>query len=300
MIDITKSITAPPYKTAVALGYFDGLHLGHVGVISAAIARQDLKTAVFTFNCDSTLPKFQKPEDIVSFDNKCELMRRMGVEYLFAPDFAEVCGLEAEEFISEILVKRLNAGFACCGRSFRFGKGGSGDAEFLKKVGKKYGIDVEIVQDVCYNGVTISSTYIRELIRNGNISEANRLLGYELWYNLPVISGNRIGRTLNFPTINQIIPETNIIPKHGVYKSYVEVKGRHYRGVTNIGIKPTVEVRSDGHGVVMETHIIGFDGDLYGEHIPVSLVSYLRPEIKFSGLEELKKQIEADKQRSMS
>ncbi len=299
MINITYGADVPSEKTAVALGYFDGLHLGHIGVITAALSQRDMKPAVFTFNCDTTLPKFMQPEDIISFENKCELMQRVGVKYLYAPDFAEVCGYPAEDFIREILVKKLNAGFACCGRSFRFGKGGSGSPELLAEIGAKYGIKVEVVQDVCHEGVPISSTYIRELIRNGKVEEANKLLGYDLWYRLPVVHGNKIGHTLSFPTINQIIPETNIIPKFGVYKSFVSIDGRNYRSITNIGIKPTVEDRRDGTGAVMETHIIGFDGDLYGQNISVSLISYLRPERKFASLQELKAQIAADKEAAL-
>ena len=123
MIDITYG-SPPKKKTAVALGYFDGLHLGHVYVIGKALSQKELAPAVFTFNCDTTLPKFAKQEDIISFENKREMLEKMGVEYLYAPDYAEVCGLSYEQFVSEILVKKLNAGFACCGESFRFGKGG--------------------------------------------------------------------------------------------------------------------------------------------------------------------------------
>ena len=299
MIDITYGGTAAG-KTAVALGYFDGLHLGHVGVINAALAQEGLSPAVFTFNRDTTLPKFKKPEDIISFENKCELFEKMGVEYVYAPDFAEVCGLSAEEFVSEILIKRLNAGFACCGTNFRFGKGGLGTPEMLAEIGAKYGMRAQTVPDVCSDGVMISSTHIRELIRNGDIQQANGLLGYELWYRLVVVRGNEIGRTLSFPTINQIIPETNVIPRFGVYSSFAEVNGVKYRGVTNIGVKPTVKHRHDGGGVVMETHIIGFDGDLYGQKIAVALRRFIRPEREFAGLSELKAQIAADKQAVLS
>jgi len=295
LINITYDAASPSERTAVALGYFDGLHLGHIGVITAALAKHELKPAVFTFNCDTTLPKFQNPEDIISFENKCELMQKVGVEYLYAPDFAEVCGYPAEEFVTEILMKRLNAGFACCGRNFRFGKGGSGTPEILKELGKKHGFEVEIVPDVCHNGEIISSTHIRELIREGEIEQANTLLGYDLWYRLPVIHGNHIGKSLEFPTINQIIPETNIVPKFGAYKSFVDIGGRHYRAITNIGVKPTVTDRHDGSGAVMETHIIGFDGDLYGQRISVSLIGFIRPEQKFASLDELKKQLNLDK-----
>ena len=296
MIDITYG--APPLfdeqRTAVALGYFDGLHLGHIGVIGAAKKQLDLngfRPAVFTFNCDTTLPKFKSPEDIISFENKCELLEKIGVEYMYAPDFAEVCSLAAEDFVKEILVKKLNTGFACCGKNFRFGLGGQGTPEALKSIGKKYDISVEIVEDVCLDGELISSTHIRELIRNGNIEEANRLLGYELWFRLPVVRGNGLARTMNYPTINQIIPATNIIPKFGVYKSFVEVDGHQYRGITNIGIRPTVV---NAGGTVMETHILNFSGDLYDKNISISLCSFLRPEKKFAGLEELKEQITID------
>lgn len=290
MIDITYG--APPAeRTAVALGYFDGLHLGHIGVIGAALARRDLKPAVFTFNCDTTLPKFRSPEDIISFENKRELMEKMGVEYICAPDFAEVCTLTDEDFVRELLRERLNAGFACCGRNFRFGLGGYGTPERLTEIGARYGMDVEIVEDVCLDGELISSTRIRELIRNGDIEEANRLLGYELMFKLPVVEGNRIARTLSFPTINQIIPKTNVIPRFGVYASYVSVHGRHYRGITNIGIRPTVV---DGGETVMETHILNFDGELYGESVAVSLTRFLRPERKFASLDELKRHIAED------
>ncbi|MGN1119161.1 MAG: bifunctional riboflavin kinase/FAD synthetase [Oscillospiraceae bacterium] len=298
MTDITYG-GAPHGKTAVALGYFDGLHLGHVGVIKTALTQEGLCPAVFTFTCDTTLPKFSNPEDIISFESKCELLDRIGVEYIFAPDFAEVCGLSAEEFISEILIKRLNAGFACCGTNFRFGKGGKGTPELLAEVGAKYGMRAQTVPDVCCDGVMISSTRIRELIRNGDITQANRLLGYDLRYRLTVVRGNALGRKLSFPTINQIIPETNVIPRRGVYSSYTEVDGKRYPSVTNIGVKPTVE-RHDGTGTVMETHIIGFDGDLYGQKISVALRRFIRPEKKFAGLDELKAQIAADKQAALS
>ena len=161
----------------------------------------------------------------------------------------------------------------------------------LEEIGKKYGITVKIAEDVCLDGELISSTHIRELIRKGEIEAANRLLGYELMFNLPVVYGNQLGRTIDFPTINQVIPETNIIPRFGAYKSYVQVHGKHYRGITNIGVRPTV---GDNTKVVMETHIVGFSGNLYGEKIAVSLVKFLREERKFADLNELKKQLKED------
>lgn len=290
MIDITYGASARE-RTAVALGYFDGLHLGHMGVIGAALAQRDLKPAVFTFNCDTTLPKFRSPEDLISFENKCELVEAAGVEYLYAPDFAEVCTLTDEDFVRRILHERLNAGFACCGRNFRFGLGGHGTPERLLKIGGKYGIRVQIVEDVCLDGEPISSTHIRELIRNGEIEQANRLLGYEWRFRLPVVHGKKLARELCFPTINQILPPTNVKPRFGVYQSYVLVHGKNMRGITNIGIRPTM---NDNMGVICETHILSFDGDLYGENIAVSLCRFIRPERKFADIAELKAQIERD------
>lgn len=290
MIDITNGAPIRD-KTAVALGYFDGLHLGHMVVIGAALAQREMKPAVFTFNCDTTLPKFRSPEDIISFENKCELLSKAGVEYIYAPDFANVCTLTDEDFVEQILHKILNAGYACCGRNFRFGLGGHGTPERLETIGARFGISVEIIEDVCLDGEMISSSHIRELIRMGEIEQANRLLGYEWQFKLPVVHGNEIGRMISFPTINQILPETNVMPRFGVYRSFVNVHGRHYRGITNIGVRPTIE---NSRGVICETHIMNFSGDLYGESIAVSLCDFIRPERKFANVDELKTQIQQD------
>ena len=294
MIDITYG--APPRdKTAVALGYFDGLHLGHMVVIGTALAQRELKPAVFTFNCDTTLPKFRRPEDIISFENKCELLSKAGVEYVYAPDFADVCTFTDEDFVKKILHETLNAGYACCGRNFRFGLGGHGTPEILTALGEKYGIRVEIIEDVCLDGEMISSSHIRELIRMGDIGQANRLLGYEWQFKVPVVHGNELGRTMNFPTINQILPETNVMPLFGVYSSFVHFHGKHYRGITNIGIRPTIE---NSRGVICETHILDYSGDLYGENVTVALYKFIRPERKFANIDELKAQIEQDIEQS--
>lgn len=290
LINITYG-EPPREKTAVALGYFDGLHLGHMGVIGAALAQRDMRPAVFTFSCDTTLPKFQSPEDIISFENKRELMEKAGVEYIFAPDFANVCVLTDEDFVRKILRDTMNAGYACCGRNFRFGLGGHGTPERLAEIGAKYGVRAETVEDVCLDGELISSTRIREFLRRGEIEKANRLLGYEWQFTLPVEHGNEFGRTLGFPTINQRLPDTNVTPRLGVYKSGVTLRGKTFRGITNIGTRPTIE---NSHGIICETHILDFEGDLYGENVTVALRGFIRPERKFADTEELRARIAAD------
>lgn len=290
MTDITNG-AVPAEKTAVALGYFDGLHPGHMAVIDTALGQKGLSPAVFTFNCDTTLPKFRRQEDIISFPAKCAMLDKKGVKYLFAPDFADVCRLTPEEFASEILVGKLNAGFVCCGNNFRFGLGGYGTPDKLCELGKRLGFRAEIVPDICLDGELISSTHIREFIRSGEIRAANRLLGYELWFRLPVLHGNEIGRTISFPTINQVIPQTNVIPRFGVYKSIVELDGEKFHGITNVGVRPTIK---GSEGIILETHILNFSGDLYGQEVTVALIDFIRPERKFDSIDKLKEQIAVD------
>ena len=282
-------------KSAVALGFFDGLHLGHTQVIVQALLHE-LPSIVFTFSGSSLLPKFSRREDIITHAFKLELLEKMGVKHIYAPDFADVKDMTAEQFVQEILVERLNARFVSCGYDFRFAKGGTANADTLCELCRKHGIEVCVVPAVKEDGETVSSTLIRQLIKSGDMEKANRFLGYELTYSLEVIHGKQNGRKMGFPTINQTIPEGMTVPKHGVYKSRTRVGDTDYPSVTNIGVKPTIDLEEgEVRKPLMETHIIGFDGDLYGERITVSLLSYMRGERKFSGLQELSEQLEKDK-----
>lgn len=288
-------------KSAVALGFFDGLHLGHIEVIKRTLLKDGLRSVVFTFNDKTVLPKFKERQNIISYDFKVELLSKIGVDYIFAPDFADLRNLSPEEFVTEILQKRLNAEFVACGYDFRFAKGGKGSSEDLERICGEKGIDVCVVPAVTEDGITVSSTVIRELIKKGDIKKANILLGYELTYILPVVSGKQNGRKMGFPTINQAIPEGMIIPKFGVYKSWTEIKSHVYPSVTNIGVKPTI-ARDEGEKAVplMETNIIGFSGDLYGQNVRVILRDFMREEKRFDSMELLAQQIERDKRAACS
>ena len=282
-------------KSAVALGFFDGLHLGHTQVIVQALL-QELTPIIFTFSNRSLLPKFTRREDIITYDFKSELLESMGVKHIFAPDFTDVKDMTAQQFVEEILVRRLKAGFVSCGYDFRFAKGGKADADTLRELCGRQGIEVCVVPAVIIDGETVSSTLIRELIKGGDIEKANLLLGYELTYSLEVIHGKMNGRKIGFPTINQAIPEGMTVPRQGVYKSRTRVGNTDYPSITNIGVKPTIRLEENERRVpLMETHIIGFEGDLYGERIRVSLLAYMREERKFKGLDELSGQLEKDK-----
>lgn len=290
-------MTAKNRPSAVALGFFDGLHLGHIEVIKRALLKDGLCSVVFTFNDKTSLPKFsgKKGHCIITHEQKTEIFGGLGVERVYAPDFGDVKDYTAREFVERILRDELNASFVVCGYDFRFGKGGEGNPETLKQLCSEYGMECEVVPAVAVDGVTVSSTAIREMITKGDIETANRFLGYELSYKLPVTQGSKIGRTIGFPTINQKIPDYMVKPKNGVYKSWTIVDGRTYRSITNIGVKPTVDYKG---GAVMETHITGYDGNLYGQTVRVALREFIRDEKKFAGLEELKRQIEEDKAKS--
>lgn len=283
--------------SAVALGFFDGLHLGHIEVIKRALLKDGLCPVVFTFNDKTLLPKFRDRTGhcIITHEHKMEIFSKIGAEYIFAPDFNDVKDYSARDFVEKILKNLLCAGLVVCGYDFRFGKGGEGNPDTLRSLCAEHGIACEVVPAVSVDGETVSSTVIREKIRNGDIEGANKCLGYELSYSLPVLKGKQIGRTMGFPTVNQEIPDYMVKPKNGVYKSWTIAEGKTYRSITNIGVKPTVDYKGKA---LMETHIIGFDGDLYGKNVRIALREYLRDEVKFGSLGELKAQLEADKEKA--
>lgn len=297
MTDITAAgfTQGTTSKSSVALGFFDGLHLGHMQVIKQAL-KQELAPVVFTFSHKSILPKLGRREDIITYDLKLKLLEKSGVRYVYAPDFADVKDMTAQQFVQEILVRRLNAGFVSCGYDFHFAKGGTADADTLCRLCKEQGIEVCVVPAVKLDGEAVSSTLIRQLIKSGDMEKANRFLGYKLTYSLEVIHGKKNGRKMGFPTINQTIPAGMTVPKHGVYKSRTKIGDTDYPSVTNIGVKPTIDLEQGEQRIpLMETHIIGYDGDLYGQKISVSLLSFMREERKFDGLKELSQQLEKDK-----
>ncbi len=283
-------------KTAAALGFFDGLHMGHKAVISCASEagkRLGIPLSVMTFAGEPDLPKFDGRKDmcLMPYEEKKEMLKLCGARYIVAYDFAKIKGMPPAKFFKKTILGDMNAAYVVCGEDFRFGKGGSGDAVLLGKLCEDYGIDFEIVPAYKIDGVTVSSSYIRELIREGDVEKAMKMLGHTLSYTLTVHHGKTIGHAMGFPTINQRIPEYMVRPKYGVYASRVIVDGQPYHAMTDIGVKPTVV--SDTNET-METHIIGFDGDLYGEKIKVELIKFIREEKRFDGLSALKEQLSAD------
>ena len=282
-------------KTAVALGLFDGVHRGHQLVIGRACEykTQGFKSAVFTFATDTVTTKGHdgKIEMILTDDAKQKCFEKLGVDYLFSPRFSDYKDMSCEDFVKKVLKEKLNCERAVCGTDFRFGSGARGDCETLGRLGEKYGIKVDVIRQLCDANGVISSTVIRSAIRFGEMDMVNEMLGYTFFMELPVLRGQQIARTLDHPTINQVIPQGQIIPRYGVYCTRACIDGRQYGAVTNVGVKPTFNKQTTP---LAETYIIGFEGDLYGKTVKVYFDKFLRPEKKFDSVELLKEQIDRD------
>lgn len=279
-------------RTAVSLGIFDGVHIGHRAVLNSA-KKSGLKTAVFTFLSETVTTKGNKGV-IYTDKRKLEILKSLGVEYILAPRFSDFKDMSAEDFVKEVLAGALNAEEVFCGEDFRFGKGAEAGVSELCKLCLKYGVKLSVTPPVMYNGQAVSSTRIKNALANGDVFSANAMLYEKFGYFEKVVHGNEIGRTLNFPTINQVIPEKTILPKFGVYITEVEVSGEIYKGVSNVGVKPTVGNKEP----LIETHILNFSGNLYGKSLKVKLVKFLREEKKFASLDELKGQVDFDIQNA--
>lgn len=207
----------------------------------------------------------------------------MGVEYVFSPDFDDIKNMTGEEFARDILVKCMNAGAVVCGDNFRFGKNASCGVEELEIFGLKYGFSVEVVK---LRKNDFSSEKFRIMLKNGELSKENLYIFYG-----KVVHGNQIGRTINFPTINQGYSNGQLVPKYGVYFTKTIIDGISYNSITNVGVKPTIV----GERLPLaETHILDFSGDLYGRDIEVEFCKFIRLEMKFSSVDALKNQISRD------
>ena len=290
-------------KCAVALGIFDGVHLGHRAVLDLALEQEKngLVPAVFSFSPSAVIRKTSGQDGyIYNWSQKFHMLQKLGFsgENIHFVDFEDVCGFSGEEFCEKILKNRfLNAEAVCCGKDFRFGKDASCGVEDLERFGEKYGFEVHTADDVEIDGAAVSSGRIRRLLMSGGIEKAEGLLGMPYRISGKVVHGRQIGRTIDFPTVNQLFEERQLVPVFGVYASSAVIDGKKYDSVTNIGVKPTVGAEK---APLAETHIIGFSGDIYGRSIDIELRKFLRPEVKFNSLDELKKQISKDVSDSIS
>lgn len=277
--------------TSVALGLFDGLHIGHQQVIAGAVSAkaQGLTPAVFTFDGSPSAVKGAAADRILSSERKLELLEQYGVEMVYHIPFELVRHMEPETFVRQVLMGVCGAKRICCGFNFRFGQGASADSVDLSRICAQCGIEAFVAPAVREDGIPVSATRLRELIRAGEMEQAAEMLGRHFSLDFQVVHGRELGRQMGTPTINQPLPDDFVRPKFGVYASLVTLPEGRFAGVTNVGVKPTVtEGKPDADAVIAETWIIGFDGLLYGRRVQVELLSFIRPEKKFPSLDALK------------
>ncbi len=280
-------------KSVIALGYFDGVHLGHRAVLKKATEQAEklgVLSAAFSFTDNKKEGKKSQLGKIYSTQRKCELLSELGFDFVIMPDFSAFSSLCPEEFVNT-LKNNFNACAFVCGRDFRFGKGAVGDAALLKELAAIRGIETYVVEDVVLDGQNVSSTRIRKALSEGDIKTANKLLGREYSIRAEVAHGKNIGSKVLYPTINQPFEDGGALLKFGVYASKTVYDGKEMPSVTNIGVCPTF---LDERKPTSETYIIDADVNLYGKNVEVRLLDFLREEKQFESPEALKIQIEKD------
>lgn len=281
----------------VALGCFDGIHLGHRAVIQSA------KEQALHLGLPLTVWTFEEPPKNYFFPGsvplitdkraKQEQMRRLGVDVLVCVPFEQnVCQMKAEDFFDTILVKRLKATHIVCGFDYSFGVGGKGTVELLTKLCHNASIGITVLPAVTVDRQAVSSSAIRQAMEAGDAEKVTALLGRPYSLRTVVVDGQKLARKLGFPTINQVFSPGALIPRYGVYATRVTMQGskRRYYGITNVGIRPTV----GGKTLYAETHIFDFHGDLYGKWVKVEFLSFIRGETSFQSLKDLQAQVYTD------
>ena len=274
-----------------ALGFFDGVHLGHQALLRQCVAlaaQLDSHAAAMTFSGHPrSLFTAQPPLLITPDADRDALLHRYGIRYVHKlPVSKEVMSTPWEQFLTKLLA--LGAVGFVCGKDFRFGCCGEGDAQKLESFCRERGLPCRIVEEQMLDGIRISSTHIRSLIEEGRMAEAVRFLGHPHVLTGRVVPGRQLGRTIGIPTANLAIPEDIVRPLHGVYACKAKTSEGLFLAVTNVGSRPTVE----GHHITVEPWLLDFSGDLYGKEITLEFYAFLRPERKFTSLEALKQEIQ--------
>lgn len=285
-------------KTAVTVGKFDGVHKGHAYLYTVINDKKKdgYSSLVLTFS-NSVRDKLNDAElgMLITDEERKVMMESQGIDFLVNCPFDDkMRSTSARDFI-KALCDNLNMKFMVVGDDFRFGYKGAGDTVLLKELSTEFGFELLVVNKIKSEDRDISSTFVREELSKGNVEKVNELLGYEYFVWGEVVHGAHLGHKIGIPTINITPPLNKLLPANGVYVTNCIIDGKIYGGVTNVGCKPSV--KSDGR-IGIETHILDFDGDLYGKDVKVVFLKFLRPEMKFDSVEALQKQMTADKESS--
>lgn len=283
------------YKTTVALGNFDGIHLGHKELIDATInlSKQN-KTIPSLFTFDTNFNQFKlgtKNTSLMSNKQKESILQELGIDLLYIVKFCEqIKNMSPEEFIKKIILEKLNADTVIVGFNFKFGCNALGNVKVLEELSRKYKFKVVIMPPVMKNDNLVSSTLIRRLISQGDILTANKMIGRNYSMRGKVISGKGRGKKLGFATANLKCDIDYVSPKNGVYETIVKYGNKEYKSITNIGVNPTfADVNFS-----IETHIINFDKDIYNECIEIEFIKFIRKEKKFDTIDDLINQVNKD------
>ncbi len=292
----------PFNKTVLTIGTFDGVHLGHQKILAQLVEEAQKiggESAIITFhphprrviNTDSSI------QLINTIEERIELIHKAGIEHVVIVPFTETFSmLSAAEYVEEFLVKKFNPHTIIIGYDHHFGHGRSGNYKLLEDYQAKGFFELKEIPEHLINNNTVSATSIRNALLAGNISEANKLLGYHFYFTGKVVQGDKLGRTIGYPTANlELTEKGKIVPGNGVYAVRISHHGKQFGGMMNIGMRPTVQ----GTSRRIEVNIFDFDEDIYNQQIRVEVLAFIREEKKFSGLDELKNQLKKDKENAM-
>ena len=283
-------------KTAIAVGYFDGMHLGHRTLISEMVRfaeEENMIPMLLTFDMSELRAEGKGKKDLFPREHTLETAEMLGVEVYTEIRFGDIKDMSPAEFCKRVLADQngLKAGAVFCGEDFRFGKDRAGTVEDLKKYGDELGYTAEVIDDIYISGEIVSTSRIKEAMEEGDVQTANLMLGAPYSVKGEVIHGNHLAQGLGFPTANQRYPSNMTVPKKGVYLTETVIDGTRYRSITNVGTRPTV---TEDLMATAETHILDFSGDLYGKVISVLFFEFIRPEQKFESIDELRETVLRD------
>lgn len=286
-------------STVVTIGNFDGVHLGHKELIKQTIEiakTKGITPVMFTFSNHPLEFLYNKQiEYLTSFEQKIKIVEKMGInDFVSIPFTYDIRNMSTEIFSREILTKKLNASDIVMGFDSKLGSGRQGSVDYLYEVGQREGFQVHIIDPIIIENMRVSSSFIRELIKNGDVKRAEFFLGHKYEIKGTVIHGKKLGRKLGFPTANLEINNNILLPKRGVYFCKAEVESKLYDAAVSIGYNPTVQANKQNPEIFVEAHILEFDNDIYEKSVTLHFMDRLRDELKFSSLEELIRQLNKD------